>query len=96
MRLEETYLVSGTCACPLLGCRCVQLPLKVEMLIIIKYYLTYIYIPKYALLHSLLVHASVVMETLLADNSFPASNSRTSSEIFAIILVSVALRGRVA
>ena len=53
-------------------------------------------IPKYALLHNLLVHASVVMETLLADFSFPASNSRTSEEIFAIILVSVALLGRVA
>ena len=66
------------------------------MLNIIKYYLSNLYIPKYALLHSLLVHASVVMETLLADFNFPASNSRTSSEIFAIILVSVALLGRVA
>ena len=66
------------------------------MLNIIKYYLTHLYIPKYALLHSLLVQASVVMETLLADLSFPASSSRTSSEIFAIILVSVALLGRVA
>ena len=66
------------------------------MLNIIKYYLTHLYIPKYALLHSLLVHASVVMETLLADFSFPASNTRTSSAILAIILVSVHLLGRVA
>ena len=94
--MEETHLVWGTCACPPLGCRCAQLPLKVEMLNVIKYYLSNLYIPKYALLHSLLVHASVVMETLLADFNFPASNSRTSSEIFAIILVSVALLGRVA
>ena len=66
------------------------------MLNIIKYYLTHLYIPKYALLHSLLVQASVVMETLLADFSFPASNTRTSSAILAIILVSVHLLGRVA